>query len=24
VTEAVFTFVALDDAGKPRSIQQEK
>jgi acyl-CoA thioesterase YciA len=24
VTEAVFTFVALDDAGKPRAIEQEK
>lgn len=24
VTEAVFTFVALDEAGKPRFIQQEK
>jgi acyl-CoA thioesterase YciA len=24
VTEAVFTFVAIDDAGKPRAIQQEK
>lgn len=24
VTEAVFTFVAIDDAGKPRQIVQEK
>jgi acyl-CoA thioesterase YciA len=24
VTEAVFTFVAIDDAGKPRAIEQEK
>lgn len=24
VTEAVFTFVAIDDDGKPRPIQQEK
>jgi acyl-CoA thioesterase YciA len=24
VTEAVFTFVAIDEAGKPRLIQQEK
>jgi acyl-CoA thioesterase YciA len=24
VTEAVFTFVAIDDAGKPRQINQEK
>ncbi len=24
VTEAVFTFVAVDDAGKPRSVEQEK
>lgn len=24
VTEAVFTFVAVDDDGKPRPIQQEK
>lgn len=24
VTEAVFTFVAIDDAGKPRTIEQEK
>ena len=24
VTEAVFTFVAIDDAGKPRVINQEK
>jgi acyl-CoA thioesterase YciA len=24
VTEAVFTFVAIDDAGKPRPIEQEK
>ena len=24
VTEAVFTFVAIDDAGKPRQIEQEK
>lgn len=23
VTEAVFTFVAIDDAGKPRAIEQE-
>ncbi|MDE8651914.1 acyl-CoA thioesterase [Novosphingobium album (ex Liu et al. 2023)] len=23
VTEAVFTFVAVDDAGKPRAIEQE-
>ncbi|OCC24535.1 acyl-CoA thioesterase [Croceicoccus estronivorus] len=23
VTEAVFTFVAIDDAGKPRPVQQE-
>jgi len=23
VTEAVFTFVAIDDAGKPRAVQQE-
>jgi acyl-CoA thioesterase YciA len=23
VTEAVFTFVAIDDAGKPRSVKQE-
>ena len=24
VTEAVFTFVAVDDAGKPRPVNQEK
>lgn len=24
VTEAVFTFVAIDETGKPRAIQQEK
>jgi acyl-CoA thioesterase YciA len=24
VTEATFTFVAIDDAGRPRAIQQEK
>lgn len=24
VTEAVFTFVAIDEAGKPRAIEQEK
>lgn len=24
VTEAVFTFVAIDEAGKPRQIEQEK
>lgn len=24
VTEAIFTFVAIDDAGRPRAINQEK